>query len=107
MGQITKPEANPIVALLLTWFVFGIGHMVINGQQRKWIFSLVASLIGFVLCFFPSIIVGICSVIEAYKTAERLQKGETIDENEYSFEPMYKIIKMIDKTATFKGATAA
>lgn len=107
MGQITKPEANPIVALLLTWFVFGIGHLVINGQQRKWIFTLIASFVGSILCLIPGIIVGICSVIDAYKTAERLQKGETIDENEYSFEPLYKIIKMIDKTATFKGAAAA
>lgn len=47
MSQTTirKPDANPIVAALLTWFVLGLGHLIINGQQRKWIFTLVAGLV--------------------------------------------------------------
>src|SRR5882757_7347346 len=85
MGQITKPEANPIVAALLTWFVFGIGHMVINGQQRKWIYTLVGGIVGSFLCILPGVVIAICSIIDSYQTAERLQKGETIEENEYTF----------------------
>ena len=45
-NTISKPDANPVVAALLTWLVFGIGHLVINGQQRKWLFTLIATFIG-------------------------------------------------------------
>ena len=103
MAKISKKGANPIVALLLTWFVFGLGHLIVNGQQRKWIFSLIASLIGSILCCLPGMIIGILSVIEAYKTAQHLQAGEEIEENEYFFGPMYKVVSFIDKTAVFKG----
>ena len=47
MNQISKPDANPIAAALLSWFVLGIGHVVINGQTNKWIWTLVATLVGF------------------------------------------------------------
>jgi hypothetical protein len=99
--SIRKPEANPIVALLLTWFVLGLGHLIVNGQQRKWLFTLIAAFIGSILCVLPGIIMGLLSVIEAYKTAQRLQAGEEIGDNEYSFKPLFSIIKIIDKTATF------
>jgi hypothetical protein len=102
MANIQKPDANPIVAALLTWFVFGLGHLIVNGQQRKWMYSLIVTIIGSFLCILPGIVIGILSVVDAYQTAERLQKGETIEENEYTFEPMFKVVKMIDSTATCK-----
>jgi hypothetical protein len=101
---IRKPEANPIVALLLTWFVLGTGHLIVNGQQRKWIYSLISSLIGSILCCVPGIVVGVLSVVEAYQTAQRLQAGEEIGENEYTNPTYFKIVKMIDKTATCSRA---
>lgn len=104
MATIKKPDANPVVALLLTWFVFGLGHLIINGQQRKWIYTLVCTIIGQFLCLLPGIVVGVCSIIDAYQTAERLQKGEELDENEYSFGLLYKIISIVDKTAVYKGS---
>ena len=103
-GTIHKPDANPVLALILTWFVLGTGHFLINGQQRKWIYTLVAGIIGSILCFLPGIVVGVCSVIDAYQTAARLQKGETIGENEYTFPLLFKIMSKIDKTATCKNA---
>ena len=99
-NTITKPDANPVLAALLTWLVFGIGHMVINGQQRKWLFTFIATLVGSILCLLPGIIISILSIIDAYQTAERLKGGETIPENEYSMPMLFKIISMIDKTAT-------
>jgi hypothetical protein len=107
MADISKPDANPIVALLLTWFVLGTGHLIVNGQQRKWIYILITTLIGMILCVLPGIVVSIMSIIDAYQTAERLKAGETIGENEYTFVPLYKIVKMIDKSATCPRATAA
>ena len=38
--------------------------------------------------------------VRAYKTAERLQKGEEIGENEYTLPLLFKIIKIVDKQAT-------
>ena len=104
MGKkIKRPNANPILALLLTWFVFGLGHVIVNGQTNKWLMIMVTSLIGSCLCL-PGILVGILGVVDAYQTAVRLQKGEAIRENEYSNELLYKICKIIDKKATFKNA---
>jgi len=100
MSTIKRPDANPIVALLLTWFVFGLGHLIINGQQRKWLFTLIATIVGSICCVIPGIIIGLLSVIDAYQTAERLQKGEEIGENEYTLPLLFKIVSKIDKEAT-------
>ena len=104
MGKkIKRPNANPILALLLTWFVFGLGHAIVNGQTNKWLMIMVTSLIGSCLSL-PGILVGILGVVDAYQTAARLQKGEAIGENEYSNALLYKICKIIDKKATCKNA---
>jgi hypothetical protein len=101
---ISKPEANPIVALLLTAFVLGLGHLIVNGQQRKWLYTLLASLVGSCACLLPGVIIAVFSVIDAYQTAVRLQGGETIGENEYTFAPLFKIVAFVDKEATCKNA---
>ncbi len=104
MNTIKKPDANPIAAALLTWFILGIGHIVINGQTKKWVITLVATLIGSFLCVIPGIIIGILSVVDSYQTADRLRKGEEIPENEYSNAMLFKICKILDKTATCTSA---
>ena len=102
--MISKPDANPILALILTWFVFGLGHMIINGQTNKWIWIMVATFVGMILCFLPGMIISIMSVVDAYQTATRLKNGETIGQNEYSFPLLFKICKILDKKATCKNA---
>lgn len=102
--DINKPNANPIAAALLTWFVFGIGHIVINGQTNKWVYTIVATIIGSILCVLPGIVIAILSVVDSYQTAVRLQSGETIPENEYSNAMLYKVCKILDKKATCKNA---
>jgi hypothetical protein len=101
MAKISKPDANPIVAALLTWFVLGTGHLIVNGQKTKWIKILIATLIGLVLCCLPGTVIGILSVIDAYKTAQKLQAGKEIDENEYSNELLYKIVSKLHKEAIY------
>lgn len=102
--MISKPDANPVLALVLTWFVFGLGHMIVNGQTNKWVWILVTSMVGSVLCCIPGFVVSILSIIDAYKTAERLKSGETIGQNEYSLPLLYKMCKILDKKATCKNA---
>jgi len=90
--------------LLLTAFVLGLGHLIVNGQQRKWIYTLLASLVGSCACILPGIVISIFSIIDAYQTAQRLQAGETIGENEYTYAPLFKIVAYVDKEATCKNA---
>jgi TM2 domain-containing membrane protein YozV len=101
MAKISKPDANPVVALLLTWFLLGSGHFIVNGQKTKWIKIMIAWLIGTILCCLPGTVIAILSIIDAYKTAQKLKAGKEIDENEYSVELLYKIVSKIHKEAIF------
>ena len=103
MATIKKPDANPVAAALLC-LIYGLGHMVINGQTRKFVMTLIASILGLCACLVGSPIISIFSIIDAYQTALRLKAGEEIGENEYSLPILYKIIKIIDKTATCPAA---
>ena len=103
MAKISKPDANPILALILTFF-FQLGHVLINGQKRKFQYLLVVWLLAHLACCIGGPIFAILSIIDAFQTAQRLQKGEEIDENEYTFAPLFKIMKMIDKTAVGPAA---
>ena len=103
-NMISKPDANPILAVLLTLFVFELGHGIINGQMRKWGMTLLTRFIGGILCCLPGLFIAVLSCIDAYQTAERLKSGESIPENEYSHPLLYKIVRIIDKTATCSRA---
>jgi hypothetical protein len=46
MSTIKKTDANPIAAALLTWLLLNLGHLIINGQTNKWLYSLIAIFIG-------------------------------------------------------------
>ena len=103
-NTVQKPDANPIVSALLTAFVLNLGHYLINGQQRKWLYSLFAILIGSVLCCVPGWVLAVLSIIDSYQTAQRLQAGEAIGENEYTNAMLFKAVSFIDKTATCSRA---
>ena len=129
-----KPDADPMVAALLTFFVFGLGHMITNGQKRKFYVNLIAIgvYIGLVVLIFGAsclgtmiipfcgclniiifpialvmMVFGVFSTIEAYKTAEALKAGKEIEENEYFFPLFHKIVAFADKTATLNPDAAA
>ncbi len=103
MKEIRNPDANPIVAVILNIFVLpGLGSMFI-GQTHKGLMELVCVFLGFCLCCIPGVLVTILSHIDAYQCAAALKNGETLGENEYKQELLYKIVKMIDKSATYRG----
>jgi hypothetical protein len=103
-NTIQKPDANPIVSALLTAFILNLGHYLINGQQRKWLFSLLAIFAGSLLCCIPGWVLMVLSIIDSYQTAQRLQAGEAIGENEYTQPLLFKAVSLIDKTATCSRA---
>jgi hypothetical protein len=98
-ATIQKPDANPELAALLAVF-FDLGHIIVNGQQRKWVVTTLLVHAGFILCCVPGIVLRILSMIDAYQTAQRLQAGETLSENEYTLPVLFKIVAMVDNTAT-------
>jgi hypothetical protein len=99
MATVQKPEADPTLAAVVTVF-FDLGHVLINGQQKKWIYTTLVVHAGFLLCCLPGLVLRVLSVIDAYQTAQRLQAGEVVPENEYTYPPMFKVMSAIDKTAT-------
>jgi hypothetical protein len=103
-NTVHKPDVNPVVSALLTALVLNLGHFLVNGQQRKWLMTLIAMLVGTILCCVPGCIIWILSVVDSYQTARRLQNEETILENEYSQPWLFKIVRMIDKSATCASA---
>ena len=101
-NTISKPGASPILALVLSFF-FRTGP-VYNGQPSKWAVLLLVETIGWMLCFLPGVLIWVLSLLDSYQTAERLNSGEAIPENEYSMPLLYKIVKIFDKTATCSRA---
>ena len=105
MNSIQKPEANPVVSALLTLLILNLGHVIINGQAKKWAMIFLATIIGTFLCVLPGLVIWILSVLDSYQTAERLRAGEEIPENEYTNPTLYKICRIIDKSASCKNAS--
>jgi hypothetical protein len=62
--------------------------------------TLVGGLLGSILCCVPGMIIGILSIIDAYKTAVKLKSGREIGEHEYAVPLLYKMMKYIYKDAT-------
>ena len=100
MAKISKPDANPVAAAILSLIIPGLGDLVINGQQKKFIMILVCYLVLWLTCC-GGLIMWISGILEAYKTAEKLKAGKEIDENEYSFKVTYTVCKIIHKEAVF------
>ena len=101
--MISKPDANPLLALLISIFIYGAGCLY-NGQAAKWTVIFLFTVIGWILCFLPGLFIWVLGVIDSYQTAQRLCSGESIPENEYSMPLLYNIVKILDKSATCSRA---
>ena len=99
-GPIKKPGVNPVLSAVCCLFLLS-GHFFINGQKKKWIMCIVGTLLGTIACCIGNPIMSIMSIIEAYKTGQKLQAGREIGEHEFAFEPYYKIMKKFYKEATY------
>lgn len=104
MAKLEKKGISPIVAVIANWFVFGFLGYFLLGQTKKALYICIAIFVGIILCFVPGIIISVLGLIDVYKVAEAVEKGQEVDENEYKMELLYKVAKMIHKEAVFKGA---
>lgn len=104
MANVENKKINPILALIANWFVFGILGYILIGQTKKGVMVVIASIIGSFLCILPGIVIGILGLVDVFVTAQAIEQGVEVDENEYKNELLYKIVKIIHKDAIFKGA---
>ena len=102
MTQLENKNFHPGLAILLNWLFPGLGHMLL-GQSQKGIWIMLATFVGTLLCCIPGMLIAILSYIDVYQTAQAVQQGVVVDENEYKQELLFKIFKLVDKQATYKS----
>lgn len=91
MGEISKPDVNPIVPAVLNWFGFGgVGYLYL-GQQKKGIIMIVATFL--LSCFGIGMIFPFIGAYDAYLLGQKLQSGQSIGENENGLEFLNAIFK--------------
>jgi hypothetical protein len=81
MGQISKPDANPIVLAVLNLILWGGVGYFLMGQQKKAIASIVYFFVG-MMCFGIGFIIPLLTAYDAYLLGQKLANGETIEDNE-------------------------
>jgi len=123
--MVFRPGADAASACILTWFLLGAGHMIVNGQQRKWAFNMLAlflasiascilahlvpaTALGFskpgvyavlLIWLLPMILIHVLYAIDAYMTGKSLRYGRTLHEDEYSLPLLYSIVRIFDRAA--------
>lgn len=79
----STPPKNPIIAALLSFFLFGGVGQLYLGQQKKGIILIVVWFLGW--CSFGAIttVAAILGAIDAFILADKLQKGESIGDMQW------------------------
>lgn len=95
MGEmITKPDANPVVLALMNLFVGGGLGYFLMGQKKKAIISWVIFTLGLIItCGGLSVLWQWISAYDAYLLGQKLQRGESVGENENGLSFLNAIFK--------------
>ncbi|PCJ59741.1 MAG: hypothetical protein COA79_10065 [Planctomycetota bacterium] len=107
MAKVENKNVSPVVALIANWFVFGILGYYMIGQTNKGIMVVVATMIGSILCVLPGMVIALLALMDVFQTAQAIEKGEDVDENEYKNGLLFKIVKIIHKDAIFNDGSAS
>lgn len=103
MAPVPNKNVHPVVAVIANWFcLYILGYMLI-GQNKKMAYVFGAVLLGSLCCGIPGTVLAICSLIDVYKCADAIARGESVDENEYRVELLHKAVSFMDKSATLKA----
>ena len=117
MAVLENKNINPMAAAIANFCCLMILGYLLLGQARKGVFPLftliglliidgiLSRIIGPLILFAAPLclLLAIFVAIDAYQVAEAVQNGEQVDENEYKFEILYKLMRMIDKQAIYNG----
>ncbi len=92
MGEISKPDTNPVIPAVLNFFLAGgVGYLMM-GQQKKGIISILAT-VFLSMCFGIGMIIPLITAYDAYLLGQKLQSGQSIGENENGLEFLNAIFK--------------
>lgn len=103
MAPIPNKNVNPVVAVIANWLCLSILGYALIGQNKKMGYVFAAVFVGSMCCVIPGTVLAIASLVDVYKCAEAVSRGEAVDENEYRVELLHKVISFIDKSATLKA----
>lgn len=108
--QVTLPDGNdylpnkglnPIAAAVASWLCAPLGYLLV-GQTNKGVYVFMATLIGFCLCLLPGVVIAILGIVDTYSVAKAVSEGQHVGKNEYRMELLYKIVRTLDNTATYR-----
>jgi TM2 domain-containing membrane protein YozV len=80
--QPSTPPKNPIIALILSLILGGVGQLYL-GQQKKGIILIVVWVLGWCTAGIVTGLVAIVGAIDAYMLGDKLQKGESIGDMQW------------------------
>lgn len=72
-------EKNEILAIILSFFIPGLGHFYL-GLPKKGIIILIIAVVGIFFFFVPYIIIWIYGMYDSYKSAVALSQGQTVED---------------------------
>jgi hypothetical protein len=81
MGEIRKPDANPIIFALANWFGGCVGYFIM-GQQGKAIAALIYTVVLSGCTMGVGWFIVFVFMYDAYLLGQKLQNGEAIGEKE-------------------------
>ena len=100
MGEmIHKPDANPVLLAVLNLFVAGGLGYFLMGQKKKAIMTWVAWAVSWILLGWCGVgvltgsIIQLVAAYDAYLLGQKLQRGESIGENENGLDFLNAVFK--------------
>ncbi len=90
MGEISKPDANPIVIAILNLWLGGVGYLMI-GQKKKGIMCIVGTILLY--CLGLGWIIQLIAAYDGYLIGQKLQSGQSIGEMENGLEFLNAVFK--------------
>lgn len=101
-GEVLRNKGiSPLVAAAASFLCTPLGHILL-GQTRKGVFILISGVLGLLACCVGSTVVVILGIIDSYNVAKAVEMGQQVGVNEYRVELLYKIVRLLDKTATYR-----
>jgi TM2 domain-containing membrane protein YozV len=110
-----EPKTSSVVAALVSFCCLpGLGHFLLGqGGKGTYIIGLYIGLMVLTvpcswvligLLFIPVVFaIWVLAGIDAYAVAKAVEDGETVDENEYKNEFLFKIMSNLHKDGIFNG----
>lgn len=102
MANRTKRSSNPTITALANFLVFGSLGYYLMGHNEKALKMLIFTIVFYMIGGLGLIIAALAA-IDGMEIAKAIKTGEEIGENEYKNEILFRIVKIIDKSAVCKS----